>query len=152
MSRAQKRISLIFINNDANLHNAYKRMMDSSTDLSIHENASTNKKSSSVLKCTYSHFKHTNNQMKFPFGLSEQRFQWQNNDNKHRTANSMDLTGNLNKKKFIKSSFDGGFESFLYDNDNKNETNSSAIKISTVRKIQENKNSNRVMNPKLDVN
>ncbi len=149
MSRTNKKFSLLFINNDPKTHAAYKNMMGSITS----ELGSTRHDEAQTVRSAYMEYKNT--QMKYPFGLSEQRFLWQDNNNKHKNAHSIELKGTLAIKKNVKNSFDRGFESFYDLNQelfcDKERNTSVHVKSSTKRKIFENLNSSRVMNPKLDV-
>lgn len=51
-----------------------------------------------------------NSQMKYPFGLTENRFAWQQNDSKHR-VHHYEITGSLTIKKRIKENI-SSFEDF----------------------------------------
>lgn len=148
MSRTNKKFSLLFINNDAKTHAAYKSMMST-----VNGCSSTKADESVNVKTAFQQFKNT--QMKYPFALSEQRFLWQDNNYKHKNTHSIELTGSTVKKMNIKNSFDGGFESFYDLNQDlhcdKDRNRSVCVKASTRRKNFENVNSSRVMNPKLDV-
>jgi hypothetical protein len=136
MSRANKKFSLLFINNDEKTYQAYKNMLSnqSKTQYTLTKESYRDKKNSNLNSRThteindpsirinktpsptrdaYLQFKGIkNDMMRFPFALSETRFLWQDNTNKHRTAHSIELTGTLKKRKHVKSSFDLGFENF----------------------------------------
>lgn len=152
MSREQKKFSLYFINNDARTHAAYKNIINSNDNQNnrmMGNNSSTNTQSAFQEFQKYQ-------KMKYPFGLSETRFLWQNNNNKHKTAHSIELQGTLNKKINIQNSLEGGFESF-YDQTQKLKCDKSIKKnqsmhFTTRRKIIENMNSSRVMDTNKDVN
>ncbi len=135
-----KKLSLLLINLDARSHSAYKAMT------SNEQRNSTNTNTTS-LKEEYKRFNHLQRQMNNPFGLTEERFQWQKTSNQTYTGRVMDLNSIVHKRVRMKSCLDGGFEAF-YNKSPK--TKNENFRQSNV-KLEENLRSIRVIQPKRDV-
>ena len=143
-----KKMSLVLINTNSNTHTAMKNILlqQSLSKISTKDTRSSRKKEyNEQVTTAYQHFK--NNQMKYPFALSETRFLWQDNNAKHKLTYSIELTGNMikysNKKNNIVSMED-------YHNMSQS-SNSKSLSKASHRKILENKNSSRVMDMSNDV-
>ena len=133
----QKRYSLMLINIDPKVHQAYKKLAcqqqtrhrntTQSTNPTTkytngnypNSNTSRNRntkgsltKSNSGMKSAYDNFLLLRNQSSYPFGLTEQRFKWQKLDDKSNPINPDDVKNHLRRIP-IKNSFDGGFENFF---------------------------------------
>jgi hypothetical protein len=166
MSRANKKFSLLFINNDEKTYQAYKNMVSKQTISQYHFTPTkvrdSNKKNSNLnsrinteinpndhsnlknvtrignktpspTRDAYLQFKGIKNEMmRFPFALSDTRFLWQDTTNKHSNANGMEITGTMKKRKYVKSSFDLGFDNF-YNLEHEN----SNLKTDRIKKIKE---------------
>lgn len=136
----KKRYSLMLINLDRNVHQAYKKLAQqhrNTTQSTVpttkftncnnqNSNSSRNRtngnrgitKSNSCMKSAYENFIILRNQSSYPFGLTEQRFKWQNLDDKSNPINPEDHY-HRHKRIEIKNSFDGGFDNFFNKNEPK---------------------------------
>lgn len=138
MSSKNKKFSLMIANVDTRAHSAYKTLTQNS------------KKDNSQ----NTPYKNIQRQMHYPFGLTEERFKWQNTDNKSYTGRILEPKYGLARRQRVKSCLDGGFEMFykepevLKTEPNKNRDKSAPR---SNKKLAENINSIRVIVPKRDV-
>lgn len=137
--RNQKKISLMLVNTDKRAYNAFKNII-------------SNTKHESDLKSAYSGFKNQQKQMRYPFGLTEQRFHWQDNTNKLHVAAGTELQGKLkHRSQNVKDCLDGGLQSF-FDSRKRNLSQEDCNRrVQPNAKLLENINSVRVLQAHRDV-
>lgn len=143
----QKRYSLMLLKLDPKVHQTYKRLSQQSTKKKNESgNSKCSRNNKHFIRTAYDNFLLLLNQSSYPFGLTEQRFKWQNLEDKSNPINPTDVK--LFKKHIpIKNSFDGGFDSFFNHTPNtKLKRNNSVDTL--YNKI--NKNSQRVLYPEKD--
>lgn len=116
-----KRFSLLIRNQSPGAYEAYKSM----TVVKNRSNSVTDLKS--VIE------RHRiNTGMKYPFGLTENRFRWQQNDSKHQ-VHHFEITGSLSMKKRVKENI-SSFEDF-YRQDNNEVTKKVPLKRSASQQL-----------------
>ena len=127
----KKRYSLMLMNMDRSMHMAYKKMTKPSANNmmskgSLYQNVkgrnstqNLQTSNSRMRQTAYEDFLVLRNQSLYPFGLTEQRFKWQNLDDKSNPINPNDYRIRL-KRIPVKNSFEEGLGSFLTKGNNKN--------------------------------
>lgn len=143
---SQKRYSLMLLKLDPKVHQTYKRISQQSKNKQNGDNSKRSRNNKHFIRTAYDNFLLLRNQSSYPFGLTEQRFKWQNLDDKSNPINPTDVK--LFKKHIpIKNSFDGGFDSFF-----NNKTNIQLKRNNSMGTLYNNinKNSQRVINPEKD--
>lgn len=112
MSQRNK-MSLVLLNIDQKGFQAFQKMTSHSSfrnDSQRNKNRSTNYENVQ--------YQNNNNYMKYPFGLTEERFKWQNLDNKNQPINVLEAK---KQKKYVpkpcclEGNLDAGFENFFND-------------------------------------
>ena len=154
----KKRYTMLLMNLDRRTYNAYKKMTLSSknsSDLYTAPQTQTNishlKSESSSKRQSYVDYISMRNQSSYPFGQTEQRFKWQNLNDK---SNLVDPDDAKNKIRRIHktSNFQGGFLEFFNNNKPPKEKEKKKSKKSgSVDRYQKFvNNTKRVINPELD--
>lgn len=134
---SKRNYSLMLINMDKKVHQTYKRLaaqnhhkLQSKTQSNNIPNSSSIQTSNpsitpsqivpsqSSRRSAFETYLLLKNQSSYPFGLSEERFKWQNLHSKNIPINPDDHKNQLHKVP-VKHSLDGGFEQFYNANTNK---------------------------------
>jgi hypothetical protein len=140
----------ILTNKENQTFNAYRKIINSTMSKKNNSFMSKDLNNNSITT-VYKEVKNSNN--KSPFGRGEKRFVWQDNNNSNKNLNAVDLNGKALIKNKIEDSF-VGFESF-YDLNRElpieRVRKTASVHSTKQRKIFENLNSSRVMNPDWDV-
>lgn len=140
MSQRNK-MSLVLLNMDQKGHQAFQKMTSHS---SLRADSQNNGNKSTY----YENVQYQNNNMKYPFSLTEERFKWQNLDNKNQPINVLETK---KQRKYIPkpNCLDGGFEGFFNDVEHKSQrVQSSGKKVSS--ETYGLRGSRRVLQPEYD--
>jgi hypothetical protein len=148
--RTNKKFCMILTNKENQTFNAYRRIINSSMSK---KNSSRISKDSENYSIQSVNTELKNSNFKSPFGRGEKRFIWQDNTNSNKNLNAIDLKGTELIKKRVKNGLDD-FETF-YDLSQElpmdRHRRTASVHSTKQRKIFENLNSSRVLDPSWDV-
>jgi len=149
--RTNKNNNTILTNKENQTFNAYRRMIINSSRSKINKSRIIKDSQNFSIQTIYTEVKNSN--FKSPFGRGEKRFIWQDNTSSNKNLNAVELRGTELIKKRVKNGLED-FETFFDLNQElpiDRHRRTASLHSTMQRKILENLNSSRVIDPSWDV-